>query len=69
MLIGIYERFTKKQLEKHVAEAIKGVRKFFKDNPKRRVCTAELFYGKVMKLKPKTFEKQIRDEAAKTDTK
>ena len=68
-MIVVYSRFTKAQLEKHVDEAIKGVRKFFKDNPKRRVCKAELFYGKMMSLKPETFEKQIRDEAAKTDTK
>ena len=67
MLIA-YARLTKEELAKSVEETVQQIKEWFEKNPKRRVCDAELWYGKRIKLKPKTYEAQIRQMAANIET-
>lgn len=55
----LYMPIPNDELRKLAAETIPKVSAWFEANPKRRVCTAELWYGKRLKLKRKTFEAQI----------
>ena len=68
-MILVYNRLTKKELDESVEQTVQQIKEWFEKNPKRRVCNAELWYGKRVKLKPKTYETQIRETAAKTATK
>lgn len=55
----VYAPIPNDELRKLAEETIPRVSAWFESNPKRRVCTAELWYGKRLKLKRKTFAEQI----------
>lgn len=58
-MILVYDRLTEKQLKKDASEVVKNLTKWFKDNPKRKVCRAELWYGKMHSIKRKNIKGQI----------
>jgi len=41
---------TKQEVAEMAAAAIKGIEKWFEEHPKKKVCNAELFYGKHYKI-------------------
>ena len=41
----VYKRMTKMEYKKAAKEALDGIKKWFDDNPKRRVCHAGLWQG------------------------
>jgi len=41
----VYKRMTKSEYKKAAKEALDGIKKWFDDNPKRRVCNAGLWHG------------------------
>lgn len=41
----VYKRMSKSEYKKAAKEALDGIKKWFDDNPKRRVCRAELWHG------------------------
>ena len=59
---------TKKELDKAVVETTKQLEDWFVANPKRRVCRAELWYGKQYKIKRKDVLGQLAKIAAATKT-
>ena len=63
-MIIVYKPLTSKQLKDKTAEAITGVKKFFENNPKKKVCRAKLWYGDIHTLKRNSFEKDIENLAA-----
>lgn len=67
-LLVAYAPMTKKELAESVEDTIRDVKNWFEKNPQRRVCRAELWYGKYVSLQRKTFEAQIRQQAANTKT-
>lgn len=58
-MLVVYKRLTEKQLRKDAKDAIKQITEWFAENPKRRVCRAELFYGKTISVKRKTITEQV----------
>lgn len=58
-MILIYDKFTKAQLKKEAAEAVKSLTEWFKNNPKRKTCRAEMWYGRMHSIKPKDIKGQI----------
>lgn len=69
-MIVIYPKMTEDDLRKVAAEAIPKIEGWFQQNPKRRVCRAELWYGKHLSLKRKTVAAQINallDETLKAN--
>jgi len=58
-MIVIYPKMTEENLRKAAEAAISQVGGWFQQNPKRRVCRAELWYGKHLSLKRKTVAAQI----------
>lgn len=69
-MIMLCKRLSKKQLVKAAAKAIKQLYKWFEKNPKRKSCSAELWYGDVVKVRRdyivedvnKAAEKAMKDE-------
>lgn len=57
--ITLYKRLTRKQALAHAEEAIVGIDTFFANNPKRRVCHANIFYQHRITIKKKTVRKQV----------
>lgn len=57
----LYERIPDDELRESAKDAIKQIEQFFKDNPRRRVCRTELWYGKVRSIKKKDVATQIND--------
>lgn len=58
-MIVIYPKMTEENLRKAAADAIVKVEGWFTQNPKRRVCRAELWYSKHLSIKRKTVAAQI----------
>lgn len=55
----IYNRIPEDELRKSAAETIPLIEAFFAQNPKRRVCRSELWYGKTHSIKKKNVADQI----------
>jgi hypothetical protein len=55
---------TPEQADDISAQAKAGIKKFFENNSKRRICKADLWYGKRFTIKRKDVDAQI-DEARK----
>ena len=55
----IYSKMTEKELRDSAAEAVPQIEAFFAQNPKRRVCRTELWYGKAQSIKKKNVADQL----------
>lgn len=62
-MIGVYKRLTAKEIMADVLELKKGVRAFFKNNPKCKTCNALAWYGDVVVVHKKSIDEDI-DKAA-----
>lgn len=51
MLITFHKRMTAKELDKAAKQCKVEVANWFATHPKRRVCNAQLWYGRVYKIK------------------
>ena len=58
-MILIYKTIPAKTLRKKAKEAIALITAWFKKNPDRTNCNAELFYGRRLDIKPGTVKQQI----------
>jgi hypothetical protein len=58
-MIVIYPKISVKKLKKDAKDLIPKIEQWFKDNPKRRVCRTELWYGKCINIRRKTVAEQI----------
>lgn len=65
----VYEKITKKQLAKTTKDTIKGIKKWFVDNPKRKICNTQWVYGEMFKVRRNHIEEDINEMSGKTDTK
>jgi hypothetical protein len=66
-MITVYKRLlSATQIRKEAKKAIRDIAKWFEQNPKRRVCKAELWYGKIISIKRATIEKQIETAVNET---
>lgn len=64
----VYQKLTKKQLADSVKETIPQLIKWFKDNPKRDTCQAEMWYGKVLTVRRDHVEEDVKEAAKKVAT-
>lgn len=55
----IYKTIPEAELRALAADTIPKISKWFEKNPKRRVCKAELWYGRTHKIKRKDVASQI----------
>jgi len=58
-MIVLYKRLSEKTLRKEAKDVIKKLQSWFDENPKRRICRTELWYGKYVALNRNTFKQQI----------
>lgn len=58
-MIVIYQKLSEEELRKSAQETIPQVESWFANNPKRRVCKAELWYGKRLSIKRKNVAEQV----------
>lgn len=65
----LYNKITKKELAKATKYTIKGVKQWFADNPKRRICNVHWVYGETLKVRRNHVEEDVNSMSAKTDTK
>jgi chaperone required for assembly of F1-ATPase len=49
-LIIVYKRMTEKELRKAATEATTQILDWFEANPRRKICRAELMYGRHLKV-------------------
>lgn len=66
----VYMTMPEKEIRKEAKKVIKQLRAWFKKNPTRTDCDAELFYGRRVIIKPDTIAKQVNDlveELVKSD--
>lgn len=62
-MIFIYKKISARQILKDAKDAKKKVAEWFKANPKRKNCKAEMWYGKVVIIHPNSIDSDI-DAAA-----
>ena len=60
-MILVYKRLSKKQLLKEAKETINQINEWFEKNPTRKVCKAELWYGKIYTIKRNTVADRINE--------
>jgi hypothetical protein len=58
-MIVIYKTIPDDELRASAEEIIPKIEAFFSQNPRRRVCRSELWYGKVYSIKKKDVAGQI----------
>ena len=63
-MLVVYKRIPASTLRKEAQKAIAQVEEWFKANPTRTNCVAQLFYGRNLDLKPGTVKQQV-DEFVK----
>lgn len=63
-MLLIYKSIPAKTIRKDAREAIPKIKAWFKANPDRKECNAELWYGKQLKIKADTVEEQVNAAAA-----
>lgn len=59
----LYQPIPAELIRKEAKEAIEKITQWFANNPKRRVCRCELWYGQQLSIKPKTIKEQIESAA------
>jgi len=64
VLLAIYERIPDAEIDKTAEKVKADVAKWFAANPKRRVCNAQVWYNRVVKIRRAHAAKDI-DAAAK----
>jgi hypothetical protein len=63
-VFAIYPRIPEKELREMAQEVVSKTEAFFANNPKRRVCRVQVWYGKVITIRRKHVQEDI-DEAVK----
>jgi hypothetical protein len=58
-MIVIYKTLTAKELKSGARDAIVQITEFFKKNPDRTNCVAQMFYGRNLDVKPGTVAQQV----------
>jgi hypothetical protein len=51
MTIAVYQKYPEEQIRQDAKETIKNVKKWFKDNPDRKLCRIQVWYGKTIHVK------------------
>ena len=62
-MLASYGIIPVKTIRQEAKKAIRDITSWFENNPKRRVCKTEMWYGKMHSIKRKTITEQV-DEAA-----
>ena len=63
-MIVIYKKHPEKTILKEAEKAKGKIAKWFKDNPKRKICNAAVWYDKTVTIKRNSIDADI-DKAAK----
>lgn len=63
-MLVVYKTVPNEEIQKEGEELKQKIKQFFVDNPKRRVCRLETWYGKLVTIKKNQVEQGI-DEAVK----
>lgn len=59
--IVIYEKIPKKTILSEGKKAIKQISQWFKDNPKRKICRCDFWYGIFRNIRKAHIEEDIQD--------
>lgn len=59
----VYETVPAEKIRQTAKEIITQIADWFTANPKRRVCHAQLWYGRTVTIKRKTIEQQVNEAA------
>jgi hypothetical protein len=62
-MIAIYRRITEPEIRRDARSAIRKIGKWFKDNPQRRVCRTQMWYGRFITVKRSTYKDEINQAA------
>ena len=62
-MLAIYQRLTLTELQQQQADAVAQLNNWFVQNPKRRICKAQLWYGRQHKIKRNDVASQIKQIA------
>lgn len=65
MSFTVYSRLTPAELDRAADDAKRDITKWFATNKRRRVCNAQLWYGRMYKINKSQIEKNI--DAARRD--
>jgi len=60
-MILVYEKIPARTMRKEAKEGILQIAKWFAINPKKKTCMAQLFYGRMLKIKPDTIAEQVNE--------
>jgi len=63
-MIIIYKKVSKKQIAKDVKETTPKLEQWFVDNPKRRICRATLWYGRMVGIRRGHVPEDVRAAAS-----
>ena len=58
-MLVVYHKIPADEIRADAAKAIVQIGEWFKTNPKRRVCNAQIWYGKTAKIRRKTVAEDI----------
>ena len=61
-----YSKLSEKEIRKTAKDAIVGIKKFFEEHPRRRVCHAELWYGKQVAIRRNSVDEEIQKVVEET---
>jgi len=62
-MILLYQKYTEPQFKEMQRTAKTNITKWFKDHPRRKVCKAEIFYGKVVPIRRDHIDEDIQAAA------
>lgn len=63
--IGVYRRISDNEIRAWVEDFRPRLVQWFADNPKRKICKVDWFYGRSIDLRRENFEARIAAEMAK----
>ncbi len=58
-MFAVYPNVPDEKIREAADKLLKDIPEWFSNNPKRRVCRVEFFYGKVLKLTRKNYKEMI----------
>lgn len=63
--IGVYRRLSDEEIMEGVEEIKPRLLKWFEENPHRKICKVDWFYGRSIDLRRENYEERIQKELKK----
>lgn len=62
-MIVVYARVSEKKIRKGIPDVVKLITEWFANNPKKKICKAELWQGRLVPVRRTHIEKDIKKTA------